>query len=330
MVPATGYPEVVRSPAPMKCTVVLPVYNAGAPLREAIESILTQSEPDFEFLIIDDCSMDGSAATIRQYAAKDKRIRSVFHQKNLGVAKTLNEGLLEARAEFVVRMDADDIALPERLARQIAFMRARPEVAVAGSFVYHMGRTVALDRLVPLPVEHDEIVARLQGGNCIYHPSVILRRQQILAVGGYRTDFRHAEDYELWLRTSKSCQLANIPVPLLRYRFSLGGESLAKRLDQALYAKMAQLTYTHPDWSLEQLQRQGAVMMQQEGTAWFLEQVVRGTMRELLSLGLTGDALRIFWHFLPQLGWKRAFAVARDFPGDLLRAGRTRSGSRAS
>src|SRR5438128_244029 len=114
----------------MKASVLLPVYNAGSPLRAATESILAQDEPDFEFLIIDDCSSDRSAEVIGRYAARDRRIRAIFHSKNLGLAATLNEGLAEARAEFVVRMDQDDLALPNRLSTQLRFMRMRPEVAV--------------------------------------------------------------------------------------------------------------------------------------------------------------------------------------------------------
>jgi hypothetical protein len=88
----------------MKCSVLLPVYNPGAALREAIESILAQDEPEFEFLIIDDRSTDDSAASIRSFAEKDARIRPIFHQRNAGLAATLNEGLREARGEFIARM----------------------------------------------------------------------------------------------------------------------------------------------------------------------------------------------------------------------------------
>ncbi len=82
----------------MKCSVLLPIYNAGAPLAQAIDSILAQDEPDFEFLIIDDCSTDSSAEIVRSYAQKDSRIRPIFHERNAGLAATLNEGLAEARS----------------------------------------------------------------------------------------------------------------------------------------------------------------------------------------------------------------------------------------
>src|SRR5450755_1067813 len=101
--------------SPMKCSVLLSVYNAGEPLREAIESILSQDEPDFEFLIVDDCSTDASGAMIRSFAQRDARIRAILHGRNAGLAATLNEGLWEAQSDFVARMDQDDVALPHRL-----------------------------------------------------------------------------------------------------------------------------------------------------------------------------------------------------------------------
>src|SRR5437763_11004064 len=145
----------------MKASVLLPVYNAGPYLSAAIESILGQDEPDFQLLIVDDCSTDGSRDMIREYGAKDRRIRPLFHMSNIGLAATLNEGLAACESEFVLRMDQDDIALPSRLSTQVRFMRGRPDIAVAGTFVYHMGRTADFDRLVTLPVEHDQIVQGL-------------------------------------------------------------------------------------------------------------------------------------------------------------------------
>lgn len=307
----------------MKCCVLLPVYNAGAPLRAAIESILTQDEPDFELLIVDDCSTDRSREIISGYAANDSRIRPVFHQKNAGLSSTLNEGIADARAEFVVRMDQDDVSLPNRLSTQIRYLRARPDVAVAGTFVYHMGRTPAHDRLIKLPVEHAEIVDVLPKINCFYHPSVILRKKQVLSLGGYRAEYRNSEDYDLWLRASRAFRLANIPVPLLRYRFSISGMTLGKKWEQALFTRMAVVSYLYPDWSWEQVREEAAAQLEKMGKGWFLEQVVRGTVRELLRLDLRADAIRVLWTFSRQLEGRRMSRVMRDFAFELLRTQRT-------
>ncbi|HUB80042.1 MAG TPA: glycosyltransferase [Bryobacteraceae bacterium] len=294
----------------MKCSVLLPVYNAGQPLSEAIESILAQDESDFEFLIIEDCSRDGSAEIIRRFSEADSRIRAIFHRQNVGLAATLNEGLSEARCEFVARMDQDDAAMPNRLSTQIVFLRSRPQIAVAGSFVYHMGRTPEWDRLVRLPVDHEEIASTLPKSNCLYHPSVMLRRDLILALGGYRAEFHNSEDYDLWLRTSRAYRLANIPVPLLRYRFSATGMTLGRKWEQALYAQMAIVSYRHPGWGLEEVRRQAGLELNATGKHKFLLGVARGTADELMHLGQEEDARLAWWLFFRQLGWRQKIRLA--------------------
>src|SRR5215470_5564819 len=132
----------------MKCSVLLPVLNGGPELRVAIESILRQDEPEFELILIDDHSTDDSAGLIREYLRKDRRIRGIFHHRNLGVAATLNQGLAEARTELVVRMDHDDESQPHRLGTLVRYMQSHPETVVAGSYVYHMGRTTQHDHLI--------------------------------------------------------------------------------------------------------------------------------------------------------------------------------------
>lgn len=303
----------------MRCSVVLPVYNGAAFLPVAIESILQQDDPDFELLLIDDCSTDQSAQIIRRYAASDGRIRPIFHRQNAGLAATLNEGLAEARSDLVVRMDQDDVALAKRIGIQVEFMSQRPEIAVAGSFVYHMGRRPADDRLVRLPVEHEEIVRTLPRENCIYHPSVIMRRERILSLGGYRAQFRNSEDYDLWLRVAKVYRLANLPEPLLRYRFSVAGMTLGRKWQQALYTKMAVMASRHPERSLDRVRQEADAELESLGKGWFLEQVARGTIQELIRLRLFGDALRILWTFSGQLDRNRVVPLVRDFCGMLLR-----------
>jgi len=294
----------------MKCSVLLPVYNAGEPLREAIESILSQDDPDFEFLIIEDCSTDASAAMIRSFAQTDTRIRAIFHERNAGLAATLNEGLREARCDLVARMDQDDMALPNRLSTQVLFLRTRPRVAVAGSFVYHMGRTPQLDRLVRLPIEHKDIADILPRNNCLYHPSTMLRRNLILSLGGYRADFHNAEDYDLWLRISRAHELANIPVPLLRYRLSATGMTLGKKWQQAFYAQMAIVSYRCPEWSIEQVRKQAALELEKMDKGDFLFGVVRAAVEDLRLLGQEEDARRTWWLFFREVGFRQKLRLA--------------------
>jgi glycosyltransferase involved in cell wall biosynthesis len=285
----------------MNCTVLLPVYNGGHLLPVAIESILAQQEREFEFLIIEDRSTDESARVIREYAERDNRIRPIYHAENHGVAETLNEGLHLAKSSLVVRMDHDDEALSHRIGTQVHFMRENPDVAVAGSFVYHMGSKPEFDRLVALPVGHDDIAKALRSANCIYHPSVILRRETVLQSGGYRSAFKNAEDYDLWLRLAQRHRVANIPQPLLRYRFSTTGMTLGKKWQQMYYAKLAMLSNEAPDRPAEEVAQAATAALEEMGKEYFLEQVALGTVRELVKLHLWRDAILVFRMFSNQL-----------------------------
>src|SRR6202040_3717562 len=141
----------------MMCSVLLPVYDGADTLALAIEPVLSQTDGDFEFLIIDDKSKGGSAEIIRAYMHRDPRIQGIFHTTNVGLAGTLNEGMERARADLVVRMDQDDESLPERIRLQVRYMQSHGDVAVAGSHVYYMAKRKEFDRLVRVPVEHEEI-----------------------------------------------------------------------------------------------------------------------------------------------------------------------------
>lgn len=195
-------------------TVLLPVYNSNTFIAEAVESVLDQTYSNFELLIIDDGSTDGTGKILQRLAAKDSRIR-LFQRENRGLVATLNEGIALCSSEFVARMDADDYALPHRLAVQYAYMREHPETAVcsAGMEEYETGRSLTW-------AGYGEAVrARLLFGCCLYHPTILARRSALLAVGGYDAAMPCAEDYDLWVRLAESgYSLAVLPQVLLRYR----------------------------------------------------------------------------------------------------------------
>ena len=204
-----------RNPA---ISVVLPVYNAEAYVREAVESILAQTFTDFELIIINDGSTDGSGAILRDLAAHDTRIVLV-ERPNDGLVSALNEGIGRARAGLIARMDADDVAMPERFALQHARMVQEPELAVLGSFFNIMDRDGNIIRLYDdLPLTPAEARSAV-GGFLVAHPAVIMRRDAVLKAGGYRKAFCHAEDYDLWLRISDlGYAIANLSQPLLNWR----------------------------------------------------------------------------------------------------------------
>ena len=199
-------------------SVVLPVYNAEAYVREAVESILAQSFTDFELIAINDGSTDGSGAILRELAARDTRI-VLLERPNDGLVSALNEGIESARAEFIARMDADDVAMPERFALQHARMVKEPELAVLGSLIRWMDRVGNIIELANQPLTPQAIARCLEQGCPVAHPTVMMRRGAVLKVGGYRKAFPHAEDYDLWLRMNDlGYAIANLPQPLLNYR----------------------------------------------------------------------------------------------------------------
>jgi glycosyltransferase involved in cell wall biosynthesis len=283
-------------------TVLLPVYNGAATLAQALESILRQEHRDLELLVIDDASTDGSDAVIRQFAASDSRVVPVLHERNAGLSDTLNEGLERARHELVARMDQDDEALPERLGTQVAFLEANPAVAAAGSWVYHMGSQRRYDRLVRLPVEHSEIVALLERENCMYHPTMMMRRSVVLEAGGYRGAFKNAEDYDLWLRLARRHELANVPTPLLRYRFSVAGMTLGRKREQLFYVHLAQAAGGDLDVSLDEAECRARATFAAVDRRAFLTEVTYGTVRELVALRHWRDAVVVTMRFAKDIG----------------------------
>ena len=204
-----------QSPA---ISVILPVYNAEAYVREAVESILAQTFMDFELIIINDGSTDGSGAILRELAARDARIVLV-ERPNDGYVSALNKGLEMARADLIARMDADDVSMPERFALQYARMIQEPELAVLGSFIRVMDKVGNIIRLREYPLTPKEAAHHVERDCPVGHPTVMMRRDAVLKAGGYRKAFSHAEDYELWLRMSDlGYAMANLPQPLLNYR----------------------------------------------------------------------------------------------------------------
>lgn len=220
-------------------SVLMPVHNAERFLVQAIESILTQTYRDFEFLIVDDGSTDRSLSILQRYAAKDSRIH-LISRANTGHVIALNQLLEIAQGEYIARMDADDIALPERFQRQIEFLQQHPRVVCVGGWhdlIDHRGRLITC---LPLPVSNDEIQqAALAGHGSICHPCAMIRRSALLAVGGYNINMTPAEDLDLWLRLGELGQLANLPEPLLQYRIHLKSVSETSGLLQRQKAREA-------------------------------------------------------------------------------------------
>ena len=201
-------------------SVIMPVYNAALYLKEAIQSILSQSFPDFELIIINDGSSDTSEKVIKDF--NDSRIVYIKNQDNIGQTKSLNKGILIAQGEFVARMDADDISLPKRFYRQIEFLRQNERVAVVGTWHQEIdtkGRFIRKCFYPILPSVRVRInFSRLVGWASIGHPSTMIRKRVLDELGAYNPEFYICQDYDLWLRIARKYVLENIPEILLKYR----------------------------------------------------------------------------------------------------------------
>ena len=220
---------VTNSGIKPRVTVLMPVYNAASYVAAAMESILSQTYRDFEFLIIDDGSTDQSTQIIS--ACDDPRIRFHTNDQNLGITRTLNKGLDLARGEYIVRMDADDISLPKRLERQVAFMDSNPDVGVCGTWFETFGESVGVCRI---PVAPEDVQAHLLFHNTLAHPASCFRRQTFIEKGlRYDEQYLHAEDFKLWQRASEHFPIANIAEVLLKYNIHPGSISQTKQVVQA-------------------------------------------------------------------------------------------------
>lgn len=194
-------------------TVLLPVYNGERYLREAVESILAQTLESFELLIVDDGSTDGTEAIYRSFT--DPRIRVVRRENNAGLVSALNSVIDLIATKYVARMDADDVSLPDRLARQVAFLESRSDIAACGSWARELvdGR---LRDVMRLPT--GEYLRQTAWRPVpIFHPTACLRTE-VLRELRYRADFIHAEDYDFWLRLCRLYRIDNVPNVLLHYR----------------------------------------------------------------------------------------------------------------
>jgi glycosyltransferase involved in cell wall biosynthesis len=200
-------------------SVVMSVYNDERFVGEAIDSILAQDFADFEFLVIDDRSTDDSSAVIQDRARTDSRIR-ILPSLEKGRVPALNSLFAAASADWVAIMDSDDVSMPERFSRQLAFLAAHGDHGVIGcecSLIGPDGAPVSRPK-IERPLTHSQIVANLEARPLINHNAVMVSRDAVRQIGGYRKAYRHAEDYDLWLRLSEVTKLANLPEELAKYR----------------------------------------------------------------------------------------------------------------
>lgn len=198
-------------------SVVMSVYNADKYLDEAIRSILNQTYKNFEFIIINDGSMDTSLEIIKNYKEQDERIVLVTRE-NRGLIASLNEGIEKAKGKYIARMDADDISLPNRFEEQVKFMEENLQIGICGSCVEMFGDSVKKKQW-KLSISSERLKAELLFSSCFAHPSIMIRRDLLVSNNlFYDKNFLHAEDFELWTRLSSITNFSNLQKVLMKHR----------------------------------------------------------------------------------------------------------------
>ncbi len=199
-----------------KVAVVMCACNSQDFIAQAIDSILSQSFEDFEFIIVENGSTDKTWEIIQSY--KDNRIRA-FRTPIKQLSFNLNFGMMHTDAEYIARMDADDIARPMRLQKQVAFLDANPDVAVVGSAFEKFGSGIKTPAIIYMPQTNEQIRKKLAFRFCFCHPTVMFRRKVIIDAGGYQ-GARFCQDVDLWLRLGRdrNIKFANLSDVLLDYR----------------------------------------------------------------------------------------------------------------
>jgi glycosyltransferase involved in cell wall biosynthesis len=215
-------------------SVLLPAYNAGRYVAQAVESILRQTFADFELLILDDGSADDTGDVCRRYT-RDTRV-AYLRRGNRGLVATLNELAGLARGGLLARMDADDVARPGRLAAQVAYLRAHPDCVLVGGMVRSIDEWGGEVPGWSPPCDDAAIQdCLLRGMTAVYHPTAMMRRDAFDVAGGYRPEAWPAEDLDLWLRLGELGRLANLPDVVLEYR-DHGGSIMSNHMARGLAA----------------------------------------------------------------------------------------------
>ena len=197
-------------------TVLMTVFNGGRHLAPAVQSILSQSHRDFEFLIVDDASTDESVETLRRFGLQDSRVRLLLNEKNKGQTACLNQGLREAKGKWIARQDADDLSLPDRLAMQWAAIRSCPDLVLIGVNGWIIDEAGICRGMIHSPLHDPGIRWSMLFRNPFIHTGVIFRAGE----GFYDEEFKICQDWEFWSRLAERGRLANLPNRLVAYRHS--------------------------------------------------------------------------------------------------------------
>lgn len=179
-------------------TVLMALYNGGEYLKQSVQSVLEQTYDNFEFLIVNDCSTDDSLKVIESF--QDKRIKVYSNARNLGQTPSLNLGLKLSKGDYFARIDGDDVALPQWLQAQVDAIEKYPDHSVISSYAVAIDETNRIKKVYAPPLEREDIILRSLIAPPIHHVGSILKKKDIIEIGGYDDRFVYAADYDLWER----------------------------------------------------------------------------------------------------------------------------------
>lgn len=199
-------------------SVVLPVYNALPYLKESVESILSQTYQNFELLLIDDCSTDGSNELLRKYVHADSRIKLIVNNENLKIVKSLNKGIHASQGKYIMRMDADDISLPTRMQLQVDYMENNPEVGVCGGSMELVDSSLVHVGIRRYYVDDKVIRKHIFKFSPFSHPAIMFRKSVLEQTDLYDPKCLHGEDYDLYFRIGRIAKFGNLQEIILKYR----------------------------------------------------------------------------------------------------------------
>lgn len=219
----------------------MPVYNGGRFLQASIESIIKQSFTDFDFIIINDGSTDNSKQIIDHLASKDRRVKIINNKTNIGITKSLNQGLAIAQGKYIARQDSDDISQPDRLKNQWLFLENRPDIFLCGTNITLIDSYGSIiSNSFGIVSNHNQIAAALPKDNPIFHPTIMFRNENVR----YREKFIYGQDYDLYLNLLTSDKkMANVDQILVQRRYSPATISANQKKRRALFAATAQKFY---------------------------------------------------------------------------------------
>jgi hypothetical protein len=294
-----------------RVSVVMSVLNGERFLREAVESILDQSFQEFEFIIINDGSTDHTGEILDGYQRTDPRVR-VYHQENRGLVESLNRASFLAQGKYIARMDADDVAVKDRLIWQVNFLERHPEVAVVGGAFESIDMIGKASGTCFFPTRDREIKSALNDECVLVHPTVLMRKDAFVSAGAYRKVVVDAEDYDLWLRMADHFQMANLGVVVLKRRHHPYQVSVRKCRQQALSFLAAQAAAStrksgKPD-PLSSLEEITPAVLVQLGVSEAIQQanlcrLYLGRIRSMYDAGEYSSALNLTTEILRSPSW---------------------------